>query len=215
MTKNDFFWYFGVPPNGLLCFLRENPPKNLAWNGYRKLPHNLWLFLEDKVSFGNSEIISSNKHFKKPENFFCNKFLDRLENVSLLQIILCPEVEEWCVLQKEYIFCKKKRINEHTWYFLLATIQICINFGNLFAFWWKKSEEGPKKILAPQVSNFWWPLLLFSWPEDFLACRTLRYFLIPLPKSPFRPNRAKIDWIRDNFWIVAFPSKISWNFWGL
>ena len=118
-------------------------------------------------------------------------------------------------------FQKKKHIfgllEVKNWWLIIfeTTIQICINFGNLFAFWWKKSEEGPKKILAPQVSNFWWPLLLFSWPEDFLACRTLRYFLIPLPKSPFRPNRAKIDWIRDNFWIVAFPSKISWNFWGL
>ena len=58
--KTKFFWYFWVTPNGLLCFLRENPPKNFAWNGYRKLPHNLWLFLEDKVSFGKSEIISSN-----------------------------------------------------------------------------------------------------------------------------------------------------------
>ena len=26
-----------------------------------------------------------------------------------------------------------------------------------------------KKILVSQVSNFWWPILSFSWPEDLLA----------------------------------------------
>ena len=51
MTKNDFFFI------GYYVFWGKPPQK---WNGYRKLPHNLWLFLEDKVSFGKSEIISSN-----------------------------------------------------------------------------------------------------------------------------------------------------------
>ena len=41
------------------------------------------------------------------ENFLDNKFLDRIEDVSIIQIILDPEVEEQCVLQKEFIFSAK------------------------------------------------------------------------------------------------------------
>ena len=45
------------------------------------------------------------------QNFLDNKFLDRLEDVSIIQIILDPEDEEQCVLQKDFIFSAKIRIS--------------------------------------------------------------------------------------------------------
>ena len=37
---------------------------------------------------------------RRLENFLNKKFFDRLEDVSLIQIILSPEVKEQCVLQQ-------------------------------------------------------------------------------------------------------------------
>ena len=44
----------------------------------------------------------------------------RLEHVSLIQIILCQEVEEKCVLTKEFIFSAKK---EDLWKSLIFPVE--------------------------------------------------------------------------------------------
>ena len=117
----------------------------------------------------------------------CQTIPNQLKHWWGIQKLISCNFYPWCFLDRvphfrEIVhFCRRSQKKKQYFGHFMAkngrnikfktSIQIYTNFPITFVFWRKKSEGGPKKILAPQVKPFWKPSFFFllTWGSSDLG----------------------------------------------